>query len=152
MGTVERPNGRGRFMRKNWLIGAVTVALATSAGSASAQVRECLHSQLETPADRARREQAVALAQEINRAQGVARRFGPLGEKGAYQPLERLFNVPAAPTGFKVQLHTDGATYSFSIKDTLDPCRYAVFSDQSTDVYEAVPSAQKSGLKLLSRR
>jgi hypothetical protein len=89
------------------------------------------------------------LAQEINRAQGIAQRFGPLGERGPYLPLERLFNVPAAPEGFRVQLQTDGETYLLSIKDMKDPCRYAVFSDQSADVYEAVPSPLKPGVRLL---
>ena len=41
---------------------------------------------------------------------------------------------------------------SFSIKDTTDPCRYAVFSDQSGDVYEATPSQQKGRLRLLSEK
>jgi hypothetical protein len=40
--------------------------------------------------------------------------------------------------GFELQFHTDGATYSFSIKDRLDPCRYAVFSDQDKYIYEAI--------------
>jgi hypothetical protein len=34
---------------------------------------------------------------------------------------------------------TDGDTYSFSLKDMRDPCRYATFSDHEGYVYEAVP-------------
>jgi hypothetical protein len=54
--------------------------------------------------------------------------------------LDELLNVPPAPRGFAVNLLTDGTTYSFTIKDMDDPCRYAIFSDQDRWVYEATPS------------
>ena len=117
---------------------------------ASAQDRQCLHDQLETQANRARREKALELAEDINRAQGVARRFGPRGQ-GDYKPFDQLTNLPDVPEGFRVQLHTDGTTYSFSIKDSRDPCGYAVFSDQSLDIYEAVPSPRRTGPRLLTQ-
>jgi hypothetical protein len=47
-------------------------------------------------------------------------------------------NIPPTPAGFELQYHTDGSTYSFSIKDRLDPCRYVVFSDQDKFLYEAI--------------
>jgi hypothetical protein len=47
-------------------------------------------------------------------------------------------NVPPTPAGFELQFHSDGSTYSFSIKDRTDPCRYAVFSDQDKVLYEAI--------------
>jgi hypothetical protein len=59
---------------------------------------------------------------------------------------------PPAPDGFRVQLNIDGTTYAFSIKDTLDPCLFAVFSDQTGDIYEATPTADRGRLRLLSRR
>ena len=121
--------------------------LVVGAGSASGQNRNCLHGADETPADRARREKAVQLAFEINSAEVVARRLGRM-----YAPLEQLLNLPRTPDGFRVQLHADGTTYSFSIKDTMDPCLYAVFSDQSGDVYEATPTPDKARLRLLSRK
>jgi hypothetical protein len=82
----------------------------------------------------------------------MARRFGPRPGPSPYLPLDRLLNLPAPPDGFGVQLHTDGTTYSFSIKDTRDPCGYAVFSDQSADVYEAIPSPPRVGIQLLSAK
>ncbi|HEU4688663.1 MAG TPA: hypothetical protein VFS23_09900 [Vicinamibacterales bacterium] len=114
--------------------------------------RRCLHDESETREDRTRRERAVELADDINQAQTVARRYGRDRARGQYRPLDELFNVPAPPDGFRVQMHTDGTTYSFSIKDTRDPCRYAVFSDQSTDIYEAVPTSRPFGPKLLTVR
>jgi hypothetical protein len=113
--------------------------------------RQCLHDQLETRTERNRREKALDVADAINRAQGMARRFGARPD-GAYLPLDQLFNVPEPPDGFRVQLHTDGSTYSFSIKDTRDPCGYAVFSDQNLDIYEAIPSPPRVGPKLLSAK
>jgi hypothetical protein len=61
-------------------------------------------------------------------------------------------NVQPAPDGFSVQLNTDGTTYSFSIKDTMDPCLFAVFSDQSADIYEATPTPDRGRIRLLSQR
>ena len=112
----------------------------------------CLHGAGETREERLLRQKAVELAVDINRAQGLARRFGPRPGQGAYLPLDQLFNVPVPPEGFRVQLHTDGMTYLFSIKDTRDPCGYAVFSDQSADIYEAIPSAPRVGPKLLTAK
>ena len=130
---------------------ALTALLLLSGPSlASAQDRQCLHDQLETQANRARREKALELAEDINRAQGVARRFGPRGQ-GDYKPFDQLTNLPDVPEGFRVQLHTDGMSYSFSIKDTRDPCGYAVFSDQSLDIYEAVPAARQVRSRLLTQ-
>ena len=119
---------------------------------ASAQNKPCLHGANETRADRTRREKAVELAHEINGAESMARRFGPRPDKGAYVQLDQLFNVPKAPDGFRVQLQTDGTTYSFSVKDMMDPCLYAVFSDQSGDVYEGTPVPSTGRLKLLTQK
>jgi hypothetical protein len=127
------------------------VFLLSAPQVASAQNRQCLHDQLETQANRTRREKALDLAVEINRAQGVARRFGGRLNQNPYKPLEELFNLPDTPEGFRVQLLTNGTTYTFSIKDTRDPCGYAIFSDQSLDVYEAVPSPQGASTRLLTQ-
>jgi hypothetical protein len=63
-----------------------------------------------------------------------------------FRPFDQLDNLAPTPDGFKVQLTTDGATYAFSIKDTLDPCRYAVFSDQELSIYEA--TARREGVSV----
>jgi hypothetical protein len=127
----------------------VVVALLAGGDVVATQSPDCLHGPMETPANRVRREQAISLAQRINGAQKMARRFAPPAERGAYRPLDELFNLPATPAGFRVQHHTDGATYAFSIKDTLDPCRFAVFSDQDGEIYEATPSPPQPGVQLL---
>lgn len=137
-------------MRSAFVI-LVASLIASAPRSAPAQGLQCLHDRLETTANRTRREKALDLADEINRAQAMAHRFGGPPGQGTYKALDQLTNLPDVPDGFRVQLHTDGMTYSFSIKDTRDPCGYAVFSDQSLDLYEAVPSPRRIGPRLLTQ-
>jgi hypothetical protein len=132
------------------LITLTALFLLSEPRVASAQNRQCLHDQLETQANRSRREKALELAEEINRAQGLTVVPKRPGQRD-YKPLDQLFNLPDVPDGFRVHLLTDGTTYSFSIKDTRDPCGYAVFSDQSLDIYEAVPSPRRGGPRLLTQ-
>jgi hypothetical protein len=110
--------------------------LTFAAGAATAQTPPmCLHGANEAPAQKARRDAAIQLATRINNAQTTT--IGP-GPRSRYRPLEELINIPPTPAGFDLQYHTDGSTYSFSIKDRLDPCRYVVFSDQDKFLYEAI--------------
>jgi hypothetical protein len=132
------------------LIALTAVFVVSATGTAPAQNRQCLHDQLETRADRNRRDKALELAGDINRAQSLARRFTRPGQS-PYKPLDQLTFLSELPEGFDVQLLTDGMAYSFSIKDTRDPCGYAIFSDQGLDVYEAVPSTRLAGTRLLTQ-
>ena len=110
--------------------------LTFSAGTSLAQTPPtCLHGANEAPAQKVRRDAALQLATRINLAQSIV--IGP-GPRSRYRTLEELTTIPPTPAGFELQFHTDGATYSFSIKDRIDPCRYAVFSDQEKVLYEAV--------------
>jgi hypothetical protein len=113
----------------------LTFVLSAAAGGAAAQ--ECLHGRDETAENRSRREQALKMAKQINLAETVI--VGPRTPASKFRPLRELQGVPPAPPGFHVLFYTDGETYSFSIKDKLDPCRYAIFSDQDKDIYEAIP-------------
>ena len=116
---------------------AVTVAIVAGAAAQRTappvSLPRCRHDNSQA-ADRTRREQAIALAKAINHAEGtVAERIR------LYRPLPQLTGLPAAPNGFQVRLYTDGAGYILSIKDTLDPCRYGIFSDESGIVYDMTP-------------
>src|SRR4029450_6167434 len=112
------------------------LSLSASAVPAVAQnlAQNCLHGSDETAANRARRQQAVQYAAKVNAAEGVS---VPRLQK--YRPLDELPNLPALPAGFDIQFHTDGLTYTFSLKDTRDACHYAIFSDQDKLLYEAIP-------------
>jgi len=120
------------------------VASSSSLGGAQpAQLRpRCLHGSSEQPSQRARREQALKLARQINQAEHTG---APLPPR-TYRPLDLLPNIPPAPDGFRLQFYTDGPTYTFSLKDTLDACQFAIFSDQDSGIYEAMP---QSGVRIV---
>jgi hypothetical protein len=104
--------------------------------------QRCLHGSGEQAADRARREQAVRVARQINHAEGAASLRGP-SQPRRYVPLDdpriASSSIPAAPDGFKLRFYTDGESYAFSLKDVRDRCSYSVFSDQDSRIYEALP-------------
>ena len=83
----------------------------------------CLHDGDESPANRERREQALALAKAINDAEGQSSQ-----RTRRFQPLQQLGSLPPTPDGFVIRLYTDGDGYIFSIKDDRDACQYGVFS------------------------
>src|SRR5687768_965348 len=121
------------------LAAAVAVLAGTGAapGSTAFAQQNCLHNASETPANKTRRDQAIRVARGINTAENMG--LAPRRPGQRYRPFEELQTVPLIPDGFALQFHTDGETYSFSLKDTRDPCRYAIFSDQEGYIYEAVP-------------
>jgi len=47
--------------------------------------------------------------------------------------------IGAEPDGFRARLTTDGTTYSLSVKDTVDACHFALFSDEQGLIYTAQP-------------
>jgi len=121
---------------------ALLLAVATtSSGSSSSAQRSlrCLHDLSEQPQQRQRRMEAIEVAEAIYNAQrrGVVPR--PRNRPDTYRPLEQLANIPPTPAGFRLQFHTDGMSYSVSLKDTLDGCQYAIFSDQDGYIYEGTP-------------
>jgi hypothetical protein len=85
------------------------------------------------PADAQRRQAAVQFARAVNTAQS---RFQAQNKR--YGQISDLA-VGAGPEGFRAQLTTDGTTYSFSVKDTVDACHFALFSDQQGLIYTARP-------------
>jgi hypothetical protein len=133
---VSNPDG-GAPMFKPILIAFALGAVVTTPGFAQAPslTQSCLHGADETAANRARRQQAIQYAARVNAAEGFV-----TPRLQMYRPLNELANLPALPAGFDVQFHTDGRTYTFSLKDTRDACHYAIFSDQDKRLYEAIPS------------
>ena len=75
---------------------------------------------------------ARLLSAEEARFSSQVHRHGSLSELG----------IRPAPAGFRVQLSLDDTGYTgymFSIKDTLDACHWALFSDQEGIFYTAQP-------------
>ena len=122
-------------MFKPILIGALLLSAAPTAFA-----QDCLHGSNETAGERMRREQAIQFARQVNAAERFAAGIGP---QRRYRPLSELPNLPRVPAGFVAQLHTDGIGYTFSLKDSRDPCRFAVFSDQESDVYATMPEPDR---------
>jgi hypothetical protein len=124
-------------MTKPIILAAVlAVILASSSWLLAVQPApvQCLHGSSEQSIDRARREQALRLVEQINRGESLDV-SAPRHRK--YRPLDQLGNIPPTPSGFRLQFLTDGSTYSVSLKDTRDPCNYAIFSDQDQAIYQA---------------
>jgi hypothetical protein len=116
-----------------------TVFLSPQLTRPSAQVSGvpvCLHDAAERELDRKRRAEALGLAKTVNQAQGTAAERTRI-----YLPLSKLGKLPPAPRGFELRVYTDGTGYVLSLKDTLDPCKYAIFSDESGVIYEKTPLA-----------
>src|SRR5438093_203182 len=126
-------------MVKGLLLAAAVLAIAASASGQGrgARLATCLHGRNETAEQRDRREKAVKVAHAINTAEVIV--VGP--PKPRYRRPEELRFIPALPRGFELQFDTDGETYTFSIKDTLDACHFAIFSDQEKFVYTGTPLA-----------
>ena len=116
-------------------IAAVTFAPLLSAPTVQlGSVAACLHDSAERDVDRRRREQALALARAVNEAQGTAAERNRI-----YVPLPQLGKLPPAPRGFELRLYTDHTGYVLSLKDAIDPCRFAIFSDETGLLYEKTP-------------
>jgi len=108
-----------KFVLAVGLVGAVGVSI-------SSQESGC-------PGDAQRAQTAVRFAREVNTAQAryqaQNRRYGRIADLG----------IGAEPDGFRAQMTTDGTTYSFSVKDTVDACHFALFSDEQGVIYTARP-------------
>ena len=112
----------------------VIVALSLVPGL-DAVAQECVHGPGETLANRTRREQAVDFAHRLNRLEADAVRLNP---RGQYQRPSTL-KLPPVPADFELTFHTNGRIYAFSLKDALDPCNYAVWSDHDGLVWAGTP-------------
>lgn len=94
-------------------------------------VASCHHDVSATEGDQNRRSQALILAKAINTAEADTFR-----RAREYQPLASLGTLPAVPFGFTLKLFADRDDYVFAVKDTRDPCGYAIFSDSAGLLYE----------------
>jgi hypothetical protein len=128
------------------VLSGVAASLSSLSSAQVATLPPCLHGQSEEPAQRIRREGALKTAAQINAAE-----HGniPLN-RILYRPFDRL-GIPAPPVGFRLQLVLDGTTYAFSLKDTLDPCQYAIWSDQDEWVFATTPEPRIQVLRAQAR-
>jgi hypothetical protein len=125
--------GRATDQQDSWLTVILVAVLVIAFQLVSAQTAAmCLHGPAESADQQGRRRQALARARQINSAQVVAQT-----QTGTYQPLEQLSSrVTVDAQGFVTHLAVDANGYAFSIKDSLDPCGFGFFSDQSGVIYQ----------------
>jgi len=114
------------------LVGGIALSVAAQQ---SPPPQNCLHGPSETADQAARGRAALQMARQVNTTEAQANQQGH-----TYYALSDLPGLASEINGFKVQLSTDGGTYTFSIKDTLDPCRFAYFSDQEGVIYSGMPA------------
>jgi hypothetical protein len=115
-------------------LAGITV-MALTVARAQPQVA-CLHADNETPADAARRFDAIRIIRVINTLQ-----VQTYTTTGAYRTFRELSasGLPSRPAGFSTQLTVEGSTYAVAVKDATDPCGYTLFSDQDGLIYVGSP-------------
>jgi len=113
------------------------LAMAMTLSTGTAEAQGCLHGPDETVAERMRRQAAIAFVEQITSAQTRLHR-----ERGTYVALRDATAAASVPLGFVPRLMFDRWSYAVTVKDTFDPCRFALFSDQDGIVYEARPIAR----------
>jgi hypothetical protein len=121
------------MLRSAAIVAVCGVVVSAGSGLSSVQNAPCDPTAAPTPEQRSRRNLAIGVARQINNGQAQAwsslRRYGQLGELGSL----------TIPQGFEVQVSADPLGYTFSVKDTQDGCKFAVFSDQAGVIYAANP-------------
>lgn len=113
---------------------ASIVAVAASAAHARALAPACLHGASEKAEQRSRRLAALEYAKNVNELEAAGKY-----QAERFYMIEDLPLLPPLPPGFKARMSNDGGSYAFSLKDTLDPCGFAYFSDEDGIVYSAMP-------------
>ena len=101
-----------------------------------AQGQQCLHRSDESAGERLRRQAAVKFVDDVNVAQARRQR-----ETGRYASLADIQQAATAPLGFVPRLVLDQFGYAIKVIDALDPCGFALFSDERAVVFEAHPTA-----------
>jgi hypothetical protein len=119
------------------MVAVVAVLAICCARRANAQQQPvCLYGVTATPADAARRRDAIRVMRTINTAQAQA-----FQTNQTYLNFRNLtdMGLSGRPAGFLTQLTVEGSTYAVLVRDTADPCRYTLFSDQEGVIYLGAP-------------
>ena len=115
------------------MIAFTITAIVALTGDARGQ--HCRHGDDESAGEHLRRDAAVKFIAEVNAAQ--TRRHG---ETGRYSTLAELQQASTPPLGFVPRVVVDQFGYALKVVDALDPCRFALFSDEGGVVFEAHPT------------
>jgi hypothetical protein len=113
-------------------LGMATVALRPL----FAQQPSCLHGRDESARNRDRRVHAWTFMREIQAQETYARRTVRTYVSDIRITGDKQFTLP---DGFTSQIVASGTAYAASLKDMLDPCGFALFSDQQGTIYAGQP-------------
>jgi hypothetical protein len=116
--------------RSIWLLIGLALCAPNPALKLAAQQPSCLHGPSESDAQRARKRAALSVARQINTFENAA-----FQSTGMYRPLQQLSGLNNTPEAFEIHAAIEPSAYAFVVKDTIDPCGFAYFSDESGLIY-----------------
>ena len=111
------------------------VATLLLAFTGAGEAQTCLHGPDESESQRRRVSAAIAFILEVSEAQSRIYR-----QRNTYVALSDAVSVARAPVGFVPRLRFDRWSYGIMLKDSLDRCGFALFSDQEGVIYEGRPT------------
>lgn len=102
------------------------------------QIARCSSNSDPTSIGAERRAAAIRFVEDIHARQRLA---VLVSQSQEYRPLDELPGTAvSAPADFHIQVLASGSTYSVSVVDTLEGCRFGVFSNQRGIVYVGTPA------------
>ena len=111
------------------------VAAVLLAFTGAGEAQPCLHGPDESESQRRRVSAAIAFIREVSEAQARIYR-----QRDTYVALSDAVSVARVPVGFVPRLRFDRWSYGIMLKDSLDSCGFALFSDQEGVIYEGQPT------------
>jgi hypothetical protein len=99
------------------------------------RAQTCLHGPDESDRQRRRVNEAIEFIRDVHAAEARAYR-----ERDTYVPTRDAISVAQVPTGFLARVTADRWSYAIIVKDGLDPCGFALVSDQDGVIYAATPT------------
>lgn len=127
----------------------LTLAITLAAFASQPSAQTCLHGPDATPDQQQRRSEAIGAARYVNTAQ-----VNQPGRRErvylTHEQLAALLPRSSGPAldltpgneilpGWELTLSTTDRGYWFMIKDTTDPCHFALISNQEGIIYTAQP-------------
>lgn len=127
----------------------ITLAFVLAAFASQPAGQACLHGPDRSPDQQQRRSAAIGAARYVNSAQANQ----PARRERTYLTHEQLAALPPRSSGpaldltpgneilpgWQLTLSTTSGGYWFMIKDTTDPCHFALISNQEGIIYTAQP-------------
>jgi hypothetical protein len=112
----------------------VVAVLVTLVPAPNAFARNCPVTNVDPLDQRVRRDDAFQYLIAINTAQARSQ-----SESGKFVAVGDIRGLPSTPVGFIPKLLHDRWSYIVSLKDYIDACGFALFSDERGVIYQSHP-------------